>query len=115
MSREVNAAADLLARGRSTTAAEDAAAADQALDPASNPDLARVMDEYMQRMESRWVDQSIPALGGLTPRAALGDTEMRPALEALLDDMEWQQRHSSGGGMSATRIRALLGVPAKPR
>jgi hypothetical protein len=38
---------------------------------------------------------------------------MRAELEALLDDMAWQERGSSANSMSADRIRALLGLPAR--
>jgi hypothetical protein len=40
----------------------------------------------------RWIDESIPALGGLTPRDAALSPRKRPALELLLKDIE---RHES--------------------
>ena len=69
------------------------------------------MRGFIEQMERTWVDESIPALGGLTPREALVDPAVRPELEAMLDDMAWQERASSGGTMSASRVRALLGLP----
>jgi hypothetical protein len=60
------------------------------------------------------VDELIPALGGLTPRQALTDPAARPKLDALLDDMAWQERRSAGGGVMRTdRVRALLGLPSR--
>ena len=81
------------------------------LDPATNPELAAILDEYIQSHEHRWVDESIPALGSMTPRQALVDPVMRPELDALLDDMDWQLRRSDGTGMmDSRRIRRLLGI-----
>jgi hypothetical protein len=39
-----------------------------------------------------WIDESIPVLGGLTPRDAARFPRKRPALELLLKDIE---RHES--------------------
>jgi hypothetical protein len=75
----------------------------------------RILDEYMGDYEQRWVDDQIPALGGMSPRAAvaIGGAAL-VVLEALLDDIEWMHR-SSGGGMDANRIRRHLGLKATSR
>ena len=81
------------------------------IDLAAHPEAAAAMEEVMRRFEATWVDESIPALGGLTPRQALADPKARPELEALLDDMAWQHRRAAGGGlMDPARIRGLLGL-----
>jgi len=91
----------------------DAARTDLAADPA----VAAAMQQYMRDYEQRWVNESIPALGGMTPRQALEDPEMRRELEAMLDDMAWDARRVEAGGMMGTmdpsRIRELLGLSAR--
>ena len=84
---------------------------------AAHPELAQAMEEFIRRSEANWVDESIPALGGLTPRAAAADRAARPELEALLDDMAWQRRRAGGGSglMDPSRVRALLGIPEPSR
>jgi tetratricopeptide (TPR) repeat protein len=83
----------------------------EAIDVAAHPKLADAMEQVMRGFETTWVDESIPALGGLTPRQALSDATARPELEALLDDMAWQLRRGGGTGlMDPARIRALLGM-----
>jgi hypothetical protein len=86
------------------------------IDVEAHPELAQAMDEFIHRAEVSWVDEPIPALGGLTPREAAADRAARPELEALLDDMAWQQRRAGGGRlMDPSRVRALLGIPERSR
>ncbi len=86
------------------------------IDVSAHPELVQAMEEFIRRAEVNWVDESIPALGGLTPRAAAADRTARHELEALLDDMAWEQRRAGGGGqMDPSRIRALLGIPERSR
>lgn len=81
------------------------------IDVAAHPELWLAVKELMQTAETNWIDEAVPALGGLTPRQAVADRRLRPELEALLDDMTWQQRRSGGAGlMDPSRIRALLGI-----
>lgn len=91
--------------------ARDGPGGSEALDPAEHPEVARALDAFVRRMEVGWVDEPIPALGGLTPRQALADDAARPELEALLDDMTWEHRRAGGPGMmDPDRVRALLGM-----
>jgi hypothetical protein len=86
------------------------------IDVTAYPELAQAMDEFIRRAEVNWVDESIPALGGLSPREAAADRAARPELEALLDDMAWELRRAGRGGlMDPSRIRALLGIPDRSR
>ena len=59
--------------------------------------------------EARWVDESVPALGGLTPRQAavdpIGYHELEPLLAALANP------HQRGGGFAPDRPRKLLDLP----
>jgi tetratricopeptide (TPR) repeat protein len=74
-------------------------------EPAS-PEIQQVLREHLERYEKAWVDESIPALDGLTPRQALLDPAMRRELLHLLRDMP-----ETENGMSARRIRRLLDLP----
>ncbi|MCW2672992.1 MAG: tetratricopeptide repeat family protein [Frankiales bacterium] len=69
------------------------------------PELQQALREYIEDYERSWVEESIPALGGMTPREALEDPTKRRDLMYLLDDMP-----DVPGGMSADRIRQLLGL-----
>lgn len=63
-----------------------------------------------------WLDEEVPALGGLTPRQAARDRKGRVALEALLRDFEHREdrsralgaRDPEGPGVEA--LRAALGM-----
>jgi hypothetical protein len=112
----------LLSREQRTP--EEAMANGHIPDPAPSPDLppeeiAGVLEAVMAEHEERWVDERLPALGGLTPRQAVADRARRPALEALLDDFDWIEAqagpHDRGRGMDPTRLRELLGLPGGRR
>jgi hypothetical protein len=63
-----------------------------------------------RRFEERWLDDSIPALGGETPREA-AQSSRRGDLVALLDDFEWEQRRApSPFDMDLARLRRELGI-----
>lgn len=110
---------------RDERAIEEAAAEEQAergssaqpIDVGAHPELAHAMEAFMRAHEARWVDEEVPALGGLTPRQAVADRDARPELEALLDDMAWQRDRAAGGValMDPTRVRALLSMPDRSR
>jgi len=86
-------------------------------DLAADPAIAAAMEQMMRDYEQRWVSDSIPALGGMTPRQALEDPEMRRELEAMLDDMAWDARRVEASGTTGTmdpdRIRELLGISTR--
>jgi hypothetical protein len=63
-----------------------------------------------RKYEDRWLDDSIPALGGETPREAARSSR-RDDLVALLDDFEWEQRHApTPFDMDVGRLRRELGI-----
>jgi tetratricopeptide (TPR) repeat protein len=73
-----------------------------------DPAIAAVLAQVIERMETAWLDESIPALGGITPRQAAPDPTRRPDLEALLRSFD---RHPKGpGAMDPDRLRAALGL-----
>ncbi|MEO5837731.1 MAG: SEC-C metal-binding domain-containing protein [Acidimicrobiales bacterium] len=74
----------------------------------SSPEVAAILEQYIEEMETRWLDESIPALGGRTPRDAAQDPIGREELRRLLVSFEG---HSRGPGtMSPARLRAALGL-----
>lgn len=80
------------------------------MDPQDMPDEIReLVEQKMREYEQRWVDEPIPALGGLTPRQALDDPTRREDLLALLREMR-ADTPAGAFGMSAERIEALLGI-----
>ena len=76
------------------------------------PEVLAAVEDYLVQQEKAWLDESIPALGGLTPRQAVEDPTRREDLLALLRELDRHQR-SGGRGFDADRLRALLGL-ARP-
>ena len=79
--------------------------------------LRQLSEQFIEKYERQWVDDPIPALGGKTPRqaAASADPALRRRLADLLLEIENAERHmqgssSTGAGMSAARLRQMLGV-----
>lgn len=70
--------------------------------------------EIEEQMLRQWIDESIPALGGLTPRQAARTPEGRRRLEELLDYIERQQaRISRAPGMFSPdyrKVKKMLGL-----
>jgi hypothetical protein len=64
----------------------------------------------MREQEERWVDESIPALGGLTPRQAADEPTRREQLVALLHDFDATVPPPGGATFDTTRLRRLLGL-----
>ncbi|HXA34461.1 MAG TPA: SEC-C domain-containing protein [Acidimicrobiales bacterium] len=75
-----------------------------------------ILDQLIRKKEVAWVEESIPALGGLTPRQALDDPTRREDLLALLRELGHSARLSGGAqGFDADRIRSLLGLEPDDR
>ncbi|QGG94338.1 YecA family protein [Actinomarinicola tropica] len=73
-------------------------------------EVQEVVAAQMAEYEERWVDEPVPALGGLTPREALDDPTRREDLIALLREMRAMRPPDGAVGMSADRIEGLLGI-----
>ena len=73
-------------------------------------EVEAMLDQFIRRREAAWVDGSIPALGGLTPRQALDDPTRREDLLALLREMGGHAAVGGVSGFNADRIRSLLGL-----
>lgn len=76
------------------------------------PELpAEAIEEIRRQVEDRWLADSIPALGGLTPREAAGSPQARGDIVALLDDIEWTNRRGGNElSMDVGRLRRELGL-----
>ncbi|MGH9039568.1 MAG: SEC-C metal-binding domain-containing protein [Acidimicrobiia bacterium] len=78
-------------------------------------DQSAVVVQIQDEMERRWLDEPVPALGGLTPREAAADPTRREQLERLLDsypDID-PTPASPGFGLRPQRLRTLLGLPRR--
>ena len=86
--------------------------ADDAGAPAEPPELpADAIAQIRRQIEDRWLADSIPALGGLTPREAAASPQARGDLVALLDDVEWTDRRAGNElSMDVGRLRRELGL-----
>ena len=73
-----------------------------------------MIDEINERMIRQWLDESVPALGGLTPREAAKTAEGRRRLEALFDyfEQDWARRPPLPGMFSPDyrKARGMLGL-----
>jgi hypothetical protein len=57
------------------------------------PEIREEIRKYLEAHWKRWMREKIPALGGITPKAAAKTADGRESLDALLKDME---RHEEG-------------------
>ncbi len=75
--------------------------------PENDPVIAAALDEHIRKYEREWIDDSIPALEGITPRQAAADPTRRDDLIRLLESFPQQERP---GAMSVRRLREMLGL-----
>jgi hypothetical protein len=68
--------------------------------------------EIQDFIESRWCDEAVPALAGLTPRQAANDPTRRETLDRLLREFEAAEQHVPAGAitMRSKRLRELLNL-----
>ncbi len=72
--------------------------------------LHEAVEELIQGKERDWLDESIPALAGLTPREAADDPSRREDLLALLREMRPVTGRDGLRGFDPQRLRQLLGL-----
>ncbi len=83
-----------------------------ALGPDVPPEVAKALETLMRQKEVQWLDEGVPALGGLTPRQAADDPTRREDLVSLLHEFGTREDVPAGGfGFSASRLRGYLGLP----
>ena len=77
-----------------------------------DPEMAEALEEIIDRMERRWCDEAVPALGGRTPRECATDPTRRHEVERLIASFEPQGPvlPGGGGGFRPDRLRRLLGL-----
>lgn len=83
--------------------------------PDLGPEARSILDQVMRDHEQRWLDESVPALAGLTPRQAAADPTRREDLLALLREFD-QSATSMPEGMASFdvgRLRRELGLGAE--
>ena len=78
------------------------------LAPADRDRVQQMMDD----IHMRWVDESVPALGGQTPREAVRTTAGRRAVEGLLNDFDNRKSHAPNpqDTFDNNRLRRQLGL-----
>ena len=75
------------------------------------PELQAMLQQFYAQHTATWADIGLPALEGMTPRAAANDRRMRPRLETLLKDLEQKESSSPAGlRMDIPAIRRALGL-----
>ena len=75
---------------------------------ADDPALQEALAEFTRQYEQKWLDDSIPALGGATPRQVADDPTRRGDLIRLLDSFD--DMSGGPGTMNVARLRAELGL-----
>jgi hypothetical protein len=84
---------------------EHARAQEEAL---ADPEFAAAFAELIANQETTWLDETIPALEGLTPRQAAADPTRRDDLIRLLDS--FPEADGNPLAMDPDRLRAALGL-----
>ena len=69
-----------------------------------------VIDQICDQLERRWCEESVPALGGVTPRQAAEDPTRRGELTRLIASFEDMPVPPGAIGMRPERLRRLLGL-----
>jgi hypothetical protein len=69
--------------------------------------MLEALGGFIEQLEERWIDEPVPALGGLTPRQAARTPKARTELDELLRDFEAKR---GPGTFDARRLRELLGM-----
>jgi hypothetical protein len=96
---------------RERDGAETLAARKEHDDLQKHPEVRARLQEMEERHWKAWLDQPVPALGGLTPRAAAATPIGRERLEALLNEFEFRNRQRDPGQRADIgRLRRALGL-----
>lgn len=80
-------------------------------EPELPPEFQQLVREHKQNHYADWVDQSLPALGGETPREAVQTAQGRRDVDVLLKDMEnHEQRFGGVATFDFSQLRRQLGL-----
>jgi SEC-C motif len=78
----------------------------------STPEMNEIVRESKERHYAQWLDDSIPALGGRTPREAARTKRGREQLDALLKDVELIEcKQPEAVRFNVRKLRRALGLP----
>lgn len=79
--------------------------------PESSPEMDEMMRQFSEEYMQRWLDDNIPALGGLTPKQAAADPKHHAALKSLLREMEYHENQAPAAQRcDMVALRAQLGM-----
>ncbi len=78
--------------------------------PSTPPELADALARVIAEREVAWLDESIPALGGVTPKEAAADPTRREDLIALLNEFDRRGAHEPTATFDVGRLRRALGI-----
>jgi hypothetical protein len=71
----------------------------------------QIVKEHLSQHYAEWPDVALPALSGLTPRAAMKTKAGRARVEALLEEIESGTRRMPGGeDVDFAGVRRKLGL-----
>ena len=104
---------EVMMRRQATEAGESATSAEHE-ELMQHPEVQAQVTEMISQHWAGWVDQEIPALGGISPREAVKTPDGREAVEALLEEAARGSGQddvldtANRGG--ARRARELLGL-----
>jgi len=73
----------------------------------------QIVAQLQDEMERRWLDESVPALGGVTPRQAADDPTRRGDLLRLIDGFPEPEPGSAVFSFRPARLRKFLGLPSR--
>ena len=82
----------------------------------SSPEAIKAPESFIEELENKWLDRSLPALRGFTPMEAASDPKSKEDLLAIMVDLERIGQGDLPGsgnlssGFPAERIRAKLGL-----
>lgn len=62
----------------------------------NSPEIQEYLDQTLHDHWKSWLDMTIPALGGMTPRQAIQTAAGREMVKALLDDIEDTEKRGQG-------------------
>lgn len=80
--------------------------------PSNSRGAAGILKEFKERHMLAWLDEEIPALGGMTPRAAAKSPRSMKSLEILLRELEnHEARLPENERFDVERLRTELGMP----
>ncbi len=74
------------------------------------PEAREVLAAVIRDHEDRWVDEPVPALGGLTPHQAAADPTWREQLVALLREFDTYTTPPGAASFDTARLRHKLGL-----